>query len=72
MSWKVGLNDPTGTQSDEQVIALTLLYNNVMYDLVGAAVAKLGLEYSKLLVGEQDRSQFDAAIGKAQAALSNV
>jgi hypothetical protein len=72
MSWKVGLSDPTGTQSDEQVIALTLLYNNVMYDIVGAAVAKLGWEYSKLMVGEQDRSEFDAAIGKAQAALSNV
>jgi hypothetical protein len=71
LEWKTTLYDPTGTHSDEEVIALTLLYNNLMYDLVGAVLGKLGWEYSKLLVGEQDRDSFDATIRKVQESLIN-
>ena len=72
MTWEVVLSDPTGTFSDEDVIKQTLLYNNAMYDLVGLALAKLGVEYSKLLVGEQSREQYDAEMSKVQRVLATI
>ena len=71
LSWETKLSDPTGVQTDEDVIKYTLLYNNLMYDLVGLALGKLGWEYSKLLVGEQSREEFVERMSKVQRALSN-
>ena len=50
----VGVTDP------QQAVQFILLYNNAMYDLVGAALAKLGVEYSKLVSGVTDTKAFDA------------
>jgi hypothetical protein len=71
LEWNVELFDPTGMLPDEEVIKLALLYNNLMYDLVGAVLGKLGWEYSRLISGEQDRSTFDASVRKVQEALIN-
>ena len=71
LKWQVDLSDPTGTQSDAELTSYILLYNNLMYDLVGAVLGKLGWEYSKLISGEVDRSKFDATMAEVSRALNN-
>ena len=71
IKWETELFDPTGLKTDLEVIEFTLLYNNVMYDLVGIALAKLGVEYSKLLIGEQTKSEFEAKMRTIQTDVTN-
>ena len=51
---------PVGVMDPQQAVQFILLYYNAMYDLVGAALAKLGVEYSKLVSGVTDTKAFDA------------
>lgn len=56
------MNFPTGDSSWDVELPnnrpdLALLYNNICHDLVAAALAKLGVEYSKFLL-DQDTSRF--------------
>jgi hypothetical protein len=69
--WKVNVKDVSGLVPDSEQAKAVLLYNNLMYDLVGAVLGKLGWEYSRLLDGEQDRTAFDAQISRVQKALIN-
>ena len=71
LKWKTDLYDYTGNLSDEEVLPYILLYNNLMYDLVGAVLGKLGWEYSKLISGEVDRSKFDATMAEVSVSLNN-
>jgi len=70
MEWEVELKKAVPEMTDEQLVQATLLYNNLMYDLVGAVLGKLGWEYSKLMSGEVDRSAFDKTMGTVQRALA--
>ena len=45
-----------------------LIYNNLGYDLISAAMMKLGVEYSRYLL-DKDRSRFSDAMEKVQVAL---
>jgi hypothetical protein len=62
LEWEVTL--------DEDVPALVLLYNNLMYDIIGLALGKLGVEYSKLLAGEQTRDEFDCCCDEIKKSLA--
>ena len=70
LTWEVVLEDPTGLVSDDGMAAATLLYNNLMYDLVGGILGKLGWEYSKLLSGQQDQKAFDETFEAIAASLT--
>jgi hypothetical protein len=58
--WKVDLGDDPKQ---------SLLYANLGYDLVAAAMAKLGVEYSKFLVGDQTEEQLETNMNKVFDAL---
>jgi hypothetical protein len=48
-----------------------LLYSNLAYDLVAAAMAKLGVEMSKLITGESTEAQFNASMLSVQDSLKS-
>ncbi len=68
-TWEVDLGESTALLPEEDKIKFTLLYNNLTYDLIAAAVGKLGWEYSKLLTGESSDDQFNTVISKVMEAL---
>lgn len=59
------LNWRVDTGSDIQA---GLVYSNLMYDIVGLALGKLGVEYSKWLL-DKDSDRLNAEIEKVQTAL---
>ena len=61
---------PVGVTDPQAAVQFILLYNNAMYDLVGAVLAKLGVEYSKLVSGVADTKAFDAELKKTLEALN--
>ena len=46
-----------------------LIYGNLAYDLVAAAVAKLGVEYTKFILGERTEQEMNARLACAFEAL---
>ena len=46
-----------------------LIYGNLGYDLIAAAMAKLGVEYSKYMLGDQDGEQFSAKMSSVMDAM---
>jgi hypothetical protein len=60
MEWKVDTTDD---------MEASLIYSNLAYDLVGAAMAKLGVEYSKYILGKQDAESFNKEMTSAMNAL---
>ena len=70
MTWEVVLPDEMDDVPQETMKALHLVYNNLMYDLVGLAMAKLGQEYSKLITGQQDQKAFDECMCCVKKALA--
>ena len=71
--WDVTL--PTDAIEDELLAQkLILAYNNLAYDLVAAALAKLGVEYSKLLarIAEGDMEAFSKLDAEMSAALDSL
>jgi hypothetical protein len=67
------MNFPTGDSSWEVELPnnrpdLALLYNNTCHDLVAAALAKLGVEYSKFLI-DQDSARFNTVMSAAISGL---
>lgn len=46
-----------------------LVYGNLAYDLVAAAIAKLGVEYSKYILGTQTPDQFNAEMASVLTSL---
>ena len=71
LTWETNLYDVTGDQPDEDVARLILLYNNLMYDLVGMDVGKLGIEYSKLISKQQTEKEFDECMCCVKKALND-
>ena len=70
MAWEVVLPDEMDDVPQEVMTQLHLVYNNLMYDLVGLAMAKLGQEYSKLITGQQDQKAFDECMCCVKKALA--
>ena len=70
MSWETVLPDELDGVTPEVMLNMHLLYNNLMYDLVGAAMSKLGLEYSKLISGQIDQKTFDECMCCVKKALA--
>lgn len=58
--WKVDLGD-----DPKQV----LTYTNLGYDLIAAAMAKLGVEFSKYITGESSEDQLNTNMNKVFDAL---
>jgi bifunctional DNase/RNase len=58
--WRVDLGDD---------IKYSAVYTNLAYDLVAAAMAKLGVEFNKLIIGEQSDAQFSATMSSIQETL---
>lgn len=58
--WKVDLGD------DQKQV---LIYTNLGYDLVAAAIAKLGVEFSKYITGESSEEQLNTNMNKVFDAL---
>ena len=50
----------------------TMIYTNLGYDLIAAAMAKLGVEMSRFVLGEQDESQFNAKMAPVFEALKST
>ena len=50
--------------------AASLVYNNLVYDLIAVVVGKLGIEYSKL-VADDDRARFDTEMERVMGAINN-
>ena len=71
-SWEVVLDDPTGLRDPMDVAKAALVYTNLGYGLIGAAMTKLGWEYSKLVTGEQTRPEFDAKMKSVANALATI
>jgi len=46
-----------------------LIYTNLGYDLVAAAMAKLGVEFSKFIVGDSSEEQLNTNMNKVFDAL---
>lgn len=67
--WEVDAS-AEGATDPQQAMQMVLLYNNAIYDLVAAVIAKLGVEYSKLVSGVGDDKAFDAEVKKVLEVLN--
>ena len=67
--WEVDV-EPIGATTPQEAAQLVLTYNNLMYDLIAAVLAKLGVEYSKLTTGAYDSKTFDAKMTKVLEGLN--
>jgi hypothetical protein len=68
LEWNTNLSDVLCIKDDVEQVKDILLYQNLMFDIVGLGLGKLGAEYSKLLTGEIDRAEFDTRMNKLKAA----
>ena len=69
-TWEVLLDDPLDVYDDLAFAKVQLLFANLGYDLVGAAMAKLGWEYSQFVTGESDRETFDTKMAGVLSTLT--
>jgi hypothetical protein len=62
------VGDLTWTVDTTDNLQQSLVYSNLMFDIVGLAVGKLGVEYSKWIL-DQDDERLASEVNKMQEAL---